>query len=314
MASNEIIPKWHCEIAGWEKLPLVRQLILFPHLSLICWSHTLSRRTAAAVYICLRCAGWWQGVKSAVRELSDVPVCAPIKSTWDSPCFSPPLVSMGRRMVKGGELKEPTRRQRPLTDLTSVIRVLQCQHANQIKMNGAYPGHWRLASLGPISSVPVTVHIERLIERLTMPLCEEETQTHTNRFPVNGRGELLQGCETERTGGSRGTPPLWCLIDTAPRWQVHLWDFIVLIVRHLVLKLLSAPPISLSSSRYSYSGCLWGAGRFMSATSGSLPGCIKKHWHIYLWEVHVNVRCWACVYRFKVISVNHAPVYKVYLY
>lgn len=207
MASNEIIPKWHCEIAGWEKLPLVRQLILFPHLSLICWSHTLSRRTAAAVYICLRCAGWWQGVKSAVRELSDVPVCAPIKSTWDSPCFSPPLVSMGRRMVKGGELKEPTRRQRPLTDLTSVIRVLQCQHANQIKMNGAYPGHWRLASLGPISSVPVTVHIERLIERLTMPLCEEETQTHTNRFPVNGRGELLQGCETERTGGSRGTPP-----------------------------------------------------------------------------------------------------------
>lgn len=88
MASNEIIPKWHCEIAGWEKVPLVRQLILFPHLSLICWSHTLSRRSAAAVYICLRCAGWWQGVKSAVWELSDVPVCAPITSTWDTSCFS----------------------------------------------------------------------------------------------------------------------------------------------------------------------------------------------------------------------------------
>lgn len=88
MASNEIIPKWHCEIAGWEKVPLVRQLILFPHLSLICWSHTLSRRSAAALYICLRCAGWWQGVKSVVWELSDVPVCAPITSTWDTSCLS----------------------------------------------------------------------------------------------------------------------------------------------------------------------------------------------------------------------------------
>lgn len=94
-------------------------------------------------------------------------------------------------MVKGGEMKEQTRRQRPLTDLTSVIRVLQCQRANQIKMNVAYPGHWRLASLGPISSAPVTVHIERLIERPTVPLCEEETQTHTNRFPADGRGGVI---------------------------------------------------------------------------------------------------------------------------
>ena len=98
MGSNEIIPKWHCEIAGWEKVPLVKQLILFPHLSLICWSHTLSRRRAAAVYICWRCGGCWQGVKSATWELSDVPVCAPIKSTWDTPCvprLSPLKVANG---------------------------------------------------------------------------------------------------------------------------------------------------------------------------------------------------------------------------
>lgn len=59
-------------------------------------------------------------------------------------------------------------------------------------MNGVYPGYWRLASLGPISSVPVTVHIERLIEHLTMPLCEEETQTHTNRLAVDGREGVIR--------------------------------------------------------------------------------------------------------------------------
>lgn len=113
-----------------------------PHLSVICWSHTLSRRSGDGVYICLRCAGWWQGVKSAAWELSDVPVCAPIKSTWDSCCSS-------YRPVQGGELKEQTRRQRPLTDLTSVIRVLRCQRANQIKMNGAYPGPLEARLIGP---------------------------------------------------------------------------------------------------------------------------------------------------------------------
>lgn len=144
-------------------------------------------------------------------------------------------------MVKGGELKEQTRRQRPLTDLTSVIRVLRCQHANQIKMNGAYPGHWRLASLGPISSAPVTVHIERLIERPTVPLCEEETQTHTNRFPVNGRRGVITVLRDRKNRWKhlRGGPPLWCLIDKIPQSHVHLWDFIVLIVLHFVIELLS---------------------------------------------------------------------------
>lgn len=109
----------------------------------------------------------------------------------ETPPALPPLISTGGGWLKGGNVKEQTRRQRPLTDLTSVIRVLRCQRANQIKMNGAYPGHWRLASLGPISSAPVTVHIERLIERPTMPLCKEETQTHTNRFPVNERRGVI---------------------------------------------------------------------------------------------------------------------------
>jgi len=139
-------------------------------------------------------------VKSAVWEVSDVPVCGPITSP----------TSHVRGLVKGGKLKEQTRRQRPLCDLTSVIGVLQCQHANQIKMNGAYPGHWRLASLGPISSAPVTVHIERLIERPTMPLCEEETHTHTNRFPVDGRGGVITVLRDgkNRWKHLRGGPPL----------------------------------------------------------------------------------------------------------
>jgi len=145
-------------------------------------------------------------------------------------------------MAKGGELKEQTRRQWPLTDLTSVIRVLRCQHANQIMMNGAYPGHWRLASLGPISSAPVTVHIERLIERLTMLLCEEETQAHTNRFLVDRRGGVIRVLydRKNRWKHLRGGPPLWCLIDKVPQWHVHLWDFILLIELHFVIELLSA--------------------------------------------------------------------------
>lgn len=142
--------------------------------------------------------GWNQPCGS-YRMFQFVP---PIAPTWDTSCFSH-LSFRWAAMVKGGELKEQTRRHRPLTDLTSVIGVLQCQHADQIKMNGAYPGHWRLASLGPISSAPVTVHIERLIERPTMPLCEEETQTHTNRFPADrGEGELLRCCAPGRIGGS----------------------------------------------------------------------------------------------------------------
>ncbi|KAL7393891.1 hypothetical protein ABVT39_017379 [Epinephelus coioides] len=68
-------------------------------------------------------------------------------------------------------------------------------------MNGAYPGHWRLASLGPISSAPVTVHIERLIERPTMPLCEEETQAHTNRFPVDGQGGVITVLRDRKNSG-----------------------------------------------------------------------------------------------------------------
>lgn len=71
--------------------------------------------------------------------------------------------------------------------------------ANQIKMNGAYPGRRRPASLGPISSEPVAAHTERLIERRAVPLCEEETQMHTNRFPVAGGGGVIMA---GRRGGS----------------------------------------------------------------------------------------------------------------
>ncbi|CAK6954272.1 Hypothetical predicted protein [Scomber scombrus] len=134
----------------------------------------------------------------------------PHKIDMRHPPASPTSHFYGRRMVKGGELKEQTRRQRPLTDLTSVIRVLRCQRANQIKMNGAYPGHWRLASLGPISSAPVTVHIERLIERPTMPLCEEETQRHTNRFPVERARGSYYGVarQEEKVEAPQRGPPL----------------------------------------------------------------------------------------------------------
>lgn len=119
----------------------------------------------------------------------------------ETPTASPTSPFCDQQMVKGGELKEQTRRQRPLTDLTSVIRVLRCQHANQIKMNGAYPSHWRLASLGPISSAPVTVHIERLIERPTMPLCRKHRRIQIGSHSVE-EGELLQRCATGRIGGS----------------------------------------------------------------------------------------------------------------
>lgn len=204
MASNEIIPKWHCEIVGWEKVTHVRQLILFPHLVLICWSHTLSRRSGAALYVCLRCAGWWQGVKSAMWELSDVPVCAPITSTWETSCFS--HLSF-LQMVKGGELKEQTRWWQLLTDLTSVIRLLRCQHGSQIKMNGAYPSHWRLASLGPISSAPVTVHIERLIEHPTMLLRRTHRCIQIGSLSAV-RGGVITG-DARQEDGSSALLPNW---------------------------------------------------------------------------------------------------------
>lgn len=142
-------------------------------------SHTLSRRSGAALYICLRCAAWWQrGEIGHVGVIGCSSLC-PITSTWDTSWLS--RLCFGRTM-KGEELKEPTRRRRPLTDLTSVIGALRCQHASQIKTNGAYPGGWRLASLGPISSAPVTVHRERLIEHLTVP----SRRTHT-RIQIGSR-------------------------------------------------------------------------------------------------------------------------------
>lgn len=198
-------------------------------------------------------------------------------------------------MVKGGELKEQTRRQWPLTDLTSVIVVLRCQHANQIKMNGAYQGHWRLASLGPISSAPVTVHIERLIERLTMPLREEETQPHTNRFPVDRRGGVIRVLHDrkKRWKHLRGGPPLWRLIDKVPQWHVHLWDFIVLIVLRFVTELLSAafspssPPLIVQlficmaqRSRALYESLNWHSAQVH-----------YKYWDVFLWNIHINVMC-----------------------
>lgn len=184
--SNQIIPKWCCEIVAWEKVPLVRHLIPFPRLPK---SHTIKEKWRRSIYLfemcCLVTGGW----KSATRELSDVPVCAPITSTWDTSCLS--RLWFGRT-VKGGELKEQTRRRQPLTDLTSVIGALRCQHASQIKTNGAYPGYWRLASLGPISSAPVNVHRERLIEHPSVP----SRRTH-RRIQIGsratGRGGVITG-------------------------------------------------------------------------------------------------------------------------
>lgn len=129
-------------------------------------SHTLSRRR------------WQRGEIGHVGVIGCSSLC-PITSTWDTSCLS--RLWFGRT-AKGGELKEQTRRRRPLTDLTSVIGALRCQHASQIKTNGAYPGCWRLASLGPISSAPVTVHRERLIERPTVP----SRRTHT-RIQIGSR-------------------------------------------------------------------------------------------------------------------------------
>lgn len=66
--------------------------------------------------------------------------------------------------------------------------------------------------MGPISSAPVTVHIERLIERPTVPLCGEETQAHTNRFPVDRQEGVWGGIAASRGGQKRwmhlrGPPP-----------------------------------------------------------------------------------------------------------
>lgn len=114
------------------------------------------------------------------------------------------------RTVKGGELKEQTRRRQPLTDLTSVIGALRCQHASQIKTNGAYPGYWRLASLGPISSAPVNVHRERLIEHPTVP----SRRTH-RRIQIGsratGRGGVITGAAGlgGQVAAPRQEPPHW---------------------------------------------------------------------------------------------------------
>lgn len=58
MASNEIIPKWHCEIAGWEKVPLVRQLILCPpttptppYISDLLKSHNIKEKDRYCIYL-----------------------------------------------------------------------------------------------------------------------------------------------------------------------------------------------------------------------------------------------------------------------
>lgn len=228
MASNEIIPKWHCEIAGWETVPLVSRLILFAHLSLICWSHTLSRRSGAALYICLRCAGWWQGVKSAVWELSDVPVCASVAVTWDTSCLS--HLSF-LRTVKGarwgaGEKKEQTRRQWPLTDLTSVIAVHRCQRTNQIKMNGAYPGPLEARLIGP-NFISGSNCSYRKINRASDHAAVQETQAHTNRFLLDGRGGVITALRhrKRREKRLRRGASLWWLIERASQRQAHLWWF-----------------------------------------------------------------------------------------
>lgn len=133
----------------------------------------------------------WGGLKSATWELSDVPVCASTTSTRDTSCLR-----SGRDGERWGVKKEQTRRRRPLADLTSVIGALRCQRASQIKTNGAYPGYWSLASLGPISSAPVTVHRERLIERPTVP-------------SRGTRGRIQIGSRASGGGGGGGLRVPW---------------------------------------------------------------------------------------------------------
>lgn len=174
-----------------------------PSISDLLKSHTIKEKCRCCIYLFEMCRLVTGGEISRVGVIGCSSLCPHNIDTRHLLLFHT-FHFYGRRMVKGGELKEQTTRRRPLTDLTSVIRVLQCQHTNQIKMNGAYPGHWRLASLGPISSAPVTVHIERLIERPTMLLCEEETQTHTNRFPVDGRGGVIIVLRDRKNSTSEG--------------------------------------------------------------------------------------------------------------
>lgn len=111
-----------------------------------------------------------RAVKIALKQLSNKDIrCS---SLWPreidirSPHNLSAPTRLCRKAVKGRNTKEQTSRQRPLTDLTPVICPVPMSTKYQIKMNELYSRDWRTGSLSPISSAPVTVHIERLIERL----------------------------------------------------------------------------------------------------------------------------------------------------
>lgn len=178
-----------------------------PSISDLLKSHTIKEKCRCSIYLFEMCRLVTGGEISRVGVIGCSSLCLR-SGDMRHLLLLPPLISADGRRLKVGSRKEQTRRQWPLTDLTSVIRVLRCQRANQIKMNGAYPGHWRLASLGPISSAPVTVHIERLIERPTVLLCRKHRRIQIGSFWM-GEGELLRCCATGRAGGStsESVPP-----------------------------------------------------------------------------------------------------------
>lgn len=130
-------------------------------------------------------------------ELSDVPVCASAAATPDTSCharlsFLQTVKGVRRRRSRRRRRgkKEQTRRQWPLTDLTSVIGVHRCQRTNQIKMNGAYPGPPEARLIGP-NFISGSNCSYRKINRASDHAAAQETQAHTNRFLLDGRGGVI---------------------------------------------------------------------------------------------------------------------------
>lgn len=148
----------------------------------------------------------------------------------ETPPASPTSHFCGRLKVRGGEeeKKEQTRRQWPLTDLTSVIWVHRCQRTNQIKMNGAYPGPLEARLIGP-NFISGSNCSYRKINRASDHAAAQETQAHTNRFLLDGRGGVITVLRhrKRRWKRRRRGPPLWWLIERAPQWQAHLWWFVM---------------------------------------------------------------------------------------
>lgn len=167
-----------------------------PSISDLPKSHAIKDKCHRSIYLFEMCRLVTGGEISRAGVIGCSSLC-PRDTDMRHLLLLPPLISAGGGLVKGAELKAQTRRRRPLTDLTSVIGGLRCQRASQIMMNGAYPGHWRRASLGPISSAPVTVHIERLIERPTT----DGWRKHS-RIQIGSRWMGVGGLSWWKTGGS----------------------------------------------------------------------------------------------------------------